>query len=142
MGSQGWGIRFKRVRIVLIPVIISESMNKARYYVLDGADMDVRGNLVSPSEYILSHSKYHLSLVTARKTAVDTHAWWVQHIYLSIDGGKTARWIGLITHEPEKSRKDMFTILVYTSPKGTWYLNKDGTLGKRFTRKVLYKSYI
>ena len=116
-------------------------MNKTRYYVLDSADVDVRGNLVSPSEYILSHSKYHHSLVAARKTAVNTHAWWVQHIYLSIDGGKTARWIGLITKEKEK-RGDLFNILVYTTPKGTWYLNKNGTLGKKFPRKVLYSSYL
>lgn len=113
-------------------------MYKARYYILNGTDEDAKGNLISPSEYKLSHSKYSYSLVTARKTAANTPAWWVQHIYLSIDGGKTARWIGLITTEKEK-RGDRFSILVYTTPKGTWYLKKDGTLGKRFTRPVLYK---
>lgn len=115
-------------------------MNKARYYVLNGVDEDGRGNLVSPSEYKLSHSKYHFSLVTARKTAANTPAWWVQNIYLSIDGGKTARWIGLVTKEKEK-KGDKFSILVYTSPEGTWYLNKNGTLGRKFTRPTLYKSY-
>jgi len=115
-------------------------MYKARYYILNGADEDSRGNLISPSEYKLSHSKYSYSLVTARRIAAKTPAWWVQHIYLSIDGGKTARWIGLVTKEKEK-KSDMVSILVYTCPEGTWYLNKNGTLGRKFTRPTLYKSY-
>ena len=119
-------------------------MNKPRYYILSAVIQDANGKLISPSKYELDHTPYHYTLTNARKSAV-THplrSMAVLNVYLSIDGGKTARWIGLITHEAEKNRRDMFTVLVYTSPKGTWYLNKNGTLGKRFPRKVLYKSEI
>lgn len=107
------------------------------FYIMSTIFKDVNGNHVSPDRYTLTHTKGYLSLTSARKNALKdpTFSMYRQCIYK----GDTdyAKLVGIAYKELKG--KDIYhytSANVWKDLKGRmWYLNQNGTLGKRYYKK-------
>ena len=107
------------------------------FYILSDLYQDVNGKYVSPGEYELSHAKTYTTLTLARKTALNSPTFSRYRQYIYEGDRKSAKIVGCVYGELKG--KDIYhysTAKVWKDLKGKmWYLNKDGTLGRRYYKR-------
>lgn len=107
------------------------------FYILPDLYQDVNGRYVSPGEYELSHTKAYSSLTLARKTALNSPTFSRYRQYIYEGNRKSAKIVGCVYRELKgKDSYHYSTAKVWKDLKGKmWYLNKDGTLGRRYYKR-------
>ena len=107
------------------------------FYILSALCQDVNGKYVSPGEYVLNHTKAYSTLTLARKNALKEPTFTMYRQYIYEGSRKSAKVVGCVYSELKG--KDIYhysTAKVWKDLKGKmWYLNQNGTLGKRYYKK-------
>lgn len=107
------------------------------FYILQEISMDTNGRYVSPDRYTLTHHKSYPSLISARKNALKDPTFTMYRQCIYEGDSNSAKLVGIVYRELKG--KDIYhytSAKVWKDLKGKmWYLNKDGTLGRRYYKR-------